>query len=437
MRIVQITPGSGPDYYCENCLRDAALVRALRAGGHDVLLVPLYLPLQGTAGTASGPTPVFFGGINVYLQQKLALFRRTPRWIDRLFDARPLLEWAGRRAGMTRAADLGEATLSMLRGEHGRQAKELERLVEWLEGQARPDVVCLSNALLVGLARQLRARLGTALACFLQDEDAFLDALPEPHRDAAWATVRERLSDVDALLPVSRYYAEVVARRLGPAAEHVHLVRPGIDLGAYAPALESPAVPTLGYLAQMSPAKGLDVLVEAYLAVRRSGRAGGVRLRVAGGCTAAEEPFVEAQQRRLAEAGAGTDATFLRRPDARAKAEMLRTLSVLCVPDEHGEAFPLYVLEALASGVPVVGPRCGAMPELAEATGGVTLYEPGKPTALAEALEALLLDPEAARAQGARGREAVAARFGAARMAAEVVEVFEKARTRYDSRSER
>ena len=111
MKIVQISPGSGDNFYCENCLRDAALVKAARKLGHDVLMVPLYLPLQADKTEQVSNAPIFFGGVNVFLQQKLALFRRTPRWIDKVFDSRKLLEWAGRKAGMTSARDLGETTI--------------------------------------------------------------------------------------------------------------------------------------------------------------------------------------------------------------------------------------------------------------------------------------------------------------------------------------
>ena len=80
--IVQITPGAGA-MYCGNCFRDNALVAALRQMGHDVTMVPLYLPLTLDEEDQSAGTPIFFGGINVYLEQKLGLFRKAPRWLRR------------------------------------------------------------------------------------------------------------------------------------------------------------------------------------------------------------------------------------------------------------------------------------------------------------------------------------------------------------------
>ncbi|MFN3651071.1 MAG: glycosyltransferase family 4 protein [Armatimonadota bacterium] len=423
MRIVQLTAGTG-SFYCGTCIRDNALVSELRRRGHDALLVPMYLPLALDEPPATAGTPVLFGGINVYLQQKLSLFRRTPRWLDRLFDSPALLRAAGRKAGMTSARELGELTLSMLRGEEGHQAKEVERLVEWMAAEGKPDVICLSNALLLGLARRLKERTGAAIVCLLQGEDTFLDALPEPERSASWAAVQERAADVNAFLPVSRYYGDLMCDRARLPREKVHPVYPGILLDGYTPAATRPDPPVLGYLARMCAAKGLETLVEAYLLLRARDRVPRLQLRVAGACTAADEVFVERMKDRLSEKGLAPDTRFLPNVSREEKIELLRGLSVFSVPATYGESFGLYVLEALAAGVPVVQPRHAAFPELIAETGGGVLCEPDDPLSLAEAIEELLLDPDRARALGAAGREAVLDRFSVARMAAGVEEVF-------------
>jgi glycosyltransferase involved in cell wall biosynthesis len=425
MRIIQITPGAGGDYRCDNCLRDSALVAELRRLGHDTLMVPLYLPMAADGPDVAGRTPIFFGGINVYLQQKSALFRRTPRWLDRALDSPRLLRWIARRAAMTHARDLAEPTLSMLRGEHGRQVKELERLVAWLAGQERPDVVCLSNALLVGLARRMKAALGVPLVCMLQDEDGFLDALPEPQRAEAWRTLAQRAGEVDALVAVSRHYRDLMRGRLGLAPERIHAVHIGIAAEGFEPAASPPDPPAIGYLAPLCPAKGLDTLVEAFLALRAGGRVPGLRLRVAGATLAEHRPFVEDLRRRLADAGAAGDVEFLPAPDRAGRQRFLRTVSVLAVPAREAEAFGIFILESLASGVPVVLARRGAYPEILEATGGGVLVEPEDPRSLAEALLGLLARPEEARGMGERGRRAVLGHFNVQRMAGEMVRIFE------------
>src|SRR5215210_5827192 len=102
MHIIQLTAGTG-SFYCGTCLRDNALVAALRRQGHDALTIPMYLPLTLDEAPTTEGAPVFYGGINVYLQQKFGWFRRTPRWLDRLLDAPALLRAAGQKAGSTRA----------------------------------------------------------------------------------------------------------------------------------------------------------------------------------------------------------------------------------------------------------------------------------------------------------------------------------------------
>jgi glycosyltransferase involved in cell wall biosynthesis len=431
MRIIQLTPGTG-SFYCGTCMRDNALVMALRALGHDAMMVPLYLPPMLDEASGGEGAPLFYGGINVYLQQKFRLFRKTPRWVDRLFDAPGMLRAAARKAGMTRASELGEFTVSTLRGEDGRQAKELERLVEWLASEGRAEVVCLSNVLLIGLARRIKAQTGAAVVCTLQGEDTFLDSLPEPDRQRAWKTVEERAADVDAFIAVSRYHADLMCERARLPADRVHVVYNGILLDGYetdAPRRNA-GPPTLGYLARMYPPKGLEALVEAYIALRVRGRIEGLQLRVAGSQTAADRPFVARLRERLAAEGLEDDVAFLPNVDRAEKIAFLQSLSVLSVPATYGESFGLYVIEALAAGVPVVQPRHAVFPELLAATGGGLLYEPDDPHALEAALEELLLDPERARALGERGRQAVREHFSVERMAENALRVFEQAAAR-------
>jgi glycosyltransferase involved in cell wall biosynthesis len=423
MKIIQITPGAGGDFRCDNCLRDNALVLELRRRGHDTLMVPLYLPLVTDGPDPAAGMPVFFGGINVYLQQKSGLFRRTPRWIDRWLDSPRLLRLVARRAAMTKAGDLGEPTLSMLRGEEGRQAKELDRLITWLAAEGRPDVICLSNALLVGMVRRMKAEIGAPVVCMLQDEDAFLDALPEPYRGEAWQTVRERAAEVDAFIAVSRYYAGVMQGRLGLAAERVHTVHIGIDVSGFEPPAAPPRPPVVAFLGQLCRGRGLDTLVEAFLAIRQAGALPGLKLRAAGGMGPEDGPFVKAIQQRLAhedvadvEIGPGLDRS--------ARQKLLREVSVVAVPSRQPEAFGLFAIEAMAAGVPVVLSRLGAYPELIEATGGGLVVEPDSAPGLARTLENLLARPEDARTMGDRGRRAVLDQFSISRMAEGVVSVF-------------
>ncbi len=422
--------------YCGGCLRDNALVGALRKLGHEVLMVPLYLPLTLDEADQSAGTPIFFGGINVYLDQKAALFRGAPGWLRDLLASPRLLKWAAGKAARTDAADLGDLTLSMLRGEAGNQAREMEALIAWLKTQPKPDVLCLSNALLVGMARRLKAELRVPVACTLQGEDTFLDALPERHRGACWRALAEQVGEVDLFIAPSRYFATRMQERLGLAAERVRVVYNGINLAGYdtAPEGAKPAVqrlkaegqsvPELGFFARMCPEKGLDTLVEAYLILRQRGRVGGLKLRVGGSCGPADEEFVKSLCQRLEAGGLLRDIEFHPNVDRQGKLSFLRSLSVFSVPARYGEAFGLYVLEALAAGVPVVQPRAAAFPELIEATGGGVLCAADSAQSLAEEVEALLLQPGRARALGEAGRRAVFQRFSAEALARAMAAVY-------------
>ena len=427
MNFIQLTPGAGL-MYCGNCLRDNALVTALLQMGHQAILTPLYLPLTLDEANQSAGTPVFLGGINVYLDQRFALFRSAPSWLRRRLASRRLLNWAAGRAASTRPEELGDLTLSMLRGDEGFQARELRDLCAWLKTQPRPDALCLSNALLIGLARPLKFDLKAPVLCMLQGEDGFLDSLPEPFRARCWQVLAQRVRDADALVAPSRFFAELMSRRLGLPDGQVKVVYNGIRPDPPPPAPSPPAgerngAPVLGFFARMCSEKGLDLLVEAYVRLRKAGRVKDLKLKLGGSCSPRDALLVETLRERLRSAGLETDAEFCPNLSREEKLSFLRSLSVFSVPARCPEAFGLYLLEALAAGVPVVQPRSGAFPELIEATGGGVLCQPADPESLAQTLEALLLAPERARALGEAGRQAVLEKFSAQRMAQGMLEV--------------
>jgi glycosyltransferase involved in cell wall biosynthesis len=428
MHLVQITPGAGA-MYCGNCFRDNALVRELRSLGHEVTMVPLYLPLTLDEEDESAATPIFFGGISVYLEQKSNFFQHAPQWLRRMLASRKLLAWAGTRTAKTRAAEVGDMMLSMLRGEEGRQARELDELIAWLKTQSPPDVICLSNALLVGLARKLKSELQTKVVCTLQGEDAFLDGLPDSHREPAWQLLRTRAADVDHFIAPSRYFADVMTQRLELPPEKVSVVYNGISLDGYEVSdprtkHQSQSAPVLGYLARMCQEKGLDTLVEAFILIKQRGNVPRLKLQIGGSCGPGDEPFVKSLRKRLAEAGFIGEAAFFPNLTRAEKIDFLQGLTVFSVPARYGEAFGLYLIEALAAGVPVVQPRHAAFPELIAATGGGLVSEL-EAKSLADKIEELLLDPVRARSLGMAGAAAVRSKFTVAAMAQETLRIFE------------
>ncbi|MBP8259574.1 MAG: glycosyltransferase family 4 protein [Verrucomicrobia bacterium] len=423
LTVVHLTPGAGQTH-CAGCFRDNTLVLELRRMGHDVLMVPLYLPLRLEDVDASRKTPVFFSGLNVYLDQRWPWFRRAPRLLHRLLARRALLGWVGRWAAKTQPAEVGELTLSMLRGEEGHQAREIEELVAWLKTQPPPNVICFSNALLLGMARRLRQVWDAPMVCTFQGEDGFVDAMPADARGAVWTLMRERAAEVDCFIAPSRYAADLMRQRLALPAERVRVIANGIRLEGYGPAPAPPAVPTLGFFARMGRAKGIDVVVDAFFEIRKRRRVPGLRLRLGGSLGSADQPLIADLRRRIEREGAGAEVDFCPNLDPAAKLEFLRSLTVMSVPARAPEVFGFYLLEALACGVPVVQPRQGAYVERIEGAGGGLLYEPNDAAALAGAVEPLLIDPARARALGETGRKAIQSDCSAERMARRFADVY-------------
>ena len=334
---------------------------------------------------------------------------------------------------MTSASDLGAITLSVLQGQTGQHVKELEKLNEGLSrvwakqgsGSRGKGVVCLSNALLVGLARPIKNRLGVPVVCTLQGEDAFLDGLGQPYRDQCWQTLTARAADVDAFVAISRYYGDVMVRRLGLPAERVHVVHNGIELDGLAPPDEPPDPLTLGYFARLCQPKGLGTLVDAFLILKQRNQHQQLQLSIAGATTGNDQQYVKALVDKLKSGGVWSDVTIQQNPNRTEKVEMLRRLTVFSVPATYGEAFGLYILEALACGVPVVQPNHGAFPELLAEIGGGILCQPDDPGALADAIESLLEDPARRRILAEQGLQQVRQRFNVDRMAKQVAQVYE------------
>jgi glycosyltransferase involved in cell wall biosynthesis len=416
LNIVQITPGAG-GMYCGNCFRDNALVAQLRRMGHHALMVPMYLPLTLDEADQSEGTPLFFSVLNVYLAQKFNCFKIAPNWLRRMFTTGWLLNRLGNFAGKTRGADVGDLMLSMMRGESGHQARELEQLIAWLREHEQPDVVCLSNALIAGLAKRLRAELGVPVVCLLEGEDAFLDSLPSPQREQTWAELRERVTDIDLFIAPTRYYADTMAQRAGIPAAKLEHINNGINLDGFEPSSLPDDPPVLGYFARMCPEKGLDSLIDAFVRLKQTGPVPALKLAVGGGCQPGDRAYVEKQKGRLRDAGLLGEATFLPNLDRDAKLAFYRGLTVLSVPALYGESFGLYVVEAMASGVPVVAPDDASFPELIEQNQAGTLCAKGDPQALADAIGQLLLDREHLAKCAAAGRQAAVQTFNIERMA--------------------
>jgi len=427
MRVAYITAGAA-GMYCGSCLHDNTLARAMIRKGHDVALIPLYTPIRTDEEDVSIDR-VFYGAINVYLEQKSALFRHTPWLLDRMLNGRGLLNWAVRRgAASSQAKELGALTLSVLQGEEGKQRKELDRLVEWLRGDYRPDVVHLSNSMMSGLARRIHAELGVPVVCSVQGEDLFLEQLVEPHLGRVMDELKKRAGDVAGFIATSRYYADHMRELLRVGSERMHQVNLGVNLDGYD--ARKPDVGdrpfVIGYLARICPEKGLHLLVEGLKRLVDATDRKRVRLEIAGYLGESDRAYFDGIMKQVAEWGIDDVVRHQGEIDRAGKIGFLRSLDVLSVPTTYREPKGLFVLESLAAGVPVVQPGHGAFPELLEATGGGLIFEPGSADALAAALRELLEDPAKRRELGRKGREAVRKSYDDGTMAENTAEVYRR-----------
>ena len=422
MRVVYLIAGAG-GMYCGSCLRDNRLAAALIAQKRDVVLIPLYTPIR-TDETDVSQSQVYYGGVNVYLQQKSALFRRLPARLSRWFNAPSLLLWAAKRSGLAEPVDLGAMTVSILKAEQGEQRRELDRLIDGLRAMS-PDLVVLPNLMFVGLARSLKSSLNVPILCMLSGEDIFLDALPPSHARQADALIRQRAGDVDAFLGPTRYFSSLATRRFSLPTDRVHVVNLGVGVDDVGDQADPPAESmTIGYLARICPEKGLANLCEAFVALRRAGRS--CRLRVAGYLGAEHRPYLEKIMADLRAQGVADEVEYLGEVDRAGKLDFLRSLHLFSVPTVYHEAKGLYVLEALACGVPVVLPAHGSFPELVQATDGGLLYDPGRLGALAETLAGLMDDPTLRAQLADRGRKSVHQSFTDRAMARQAWSIFSR-----------
>jgi glycosyltransferase involved in cell wall biosynthesis len=425
MKIATITAGAA-GMYCGSCMHDNTLVAALSALGHDALLIPTYTPIRTDEADVSQKR-VFFGGINVYLQQKSALFRHTPWFVDRLFDSRGLLNWVSRFAVKTRAEELGDLTISMLKGEHGYQRKEIAKLLHWLKREVQPDIINMSNVLLSGMVHELKDQLGVPIVGTLQGDDIFLEALAENHRSEAINLIQEHCRHMAGFIATSRFYADFMAGYLDIPRDKIHVVYPGLNLKGHGiPGPERSGPFTIGYFARICPEKGLHHLAEAFVQLKQNAPSLECQLRVSGWLGENNRAYLEDIKKRLGDRGHLQHFEHVESPDHAAKTRFFQEIDVLSVPTVYREPKGLYVLEALANGVAVVQPRHGSFPELIELTGGGLLVNPEDPADLARVLQQLAENHEHRKGLGQKGKAVVHERFHAARMAEETINLFEK-----------
>jgi glycosyltransferase involved in cell wall biosynthesis len=322
-----------------------------------------------------------------------------------------------------------EMTISILKGEQGNQRELLQELVGWIKSTYQPDIIHITNTLLIGVAREFKRSLQIPITCGLHGEDIFLEGMPQPYQEEALGLIHERAGDVDRFLAISTYYAEMFSKWVGLDRSKIDVVWPGIALDDYRKLPVEPSTPrplTIGFLARFVPEKGLHLLVDAFIRLVRSGEFPDLRLLAGGYLSRAYETYVNGIRRTIKNNGLEDRIKLLGTLERAEKLDFFHQIDVFSVPATYREPKGISILEALASGIPVVQPDHGAYPEWVSATQGGLLHRPHDSIDLAQKLAFVLRNTDLRKRMGQRAQQAAWEKFSSERMAAATLEVFQQ-----------
>jgi len=404
MKIVYLITGSGGSFYCGNCYRDMLFLRAIRkVPGITAKAIPLYLPPDKSNTDSGFDDKVFFGAISMYLREKVGIFRNMPAFFDKFFDFAPFLKLAARQSGATRTEGLEELTLHMIEGDNAFQPAEVKRLVKYLVDNGKPDIVHLSNALILGIARQIKKHMDIKIVCSLLNEDDWIEDMVEPFRSQAWALIAREAEFVDRFVTPSQYYKDFFISKTGLDGDKIDIVPLGFDPEEYNLLKSEDRPPAVGYFCRVNSHNGFDKLVDAFILLKKENNIPELTLNVCGGYTGDDKPFVSAQIRKIREHGFQKSVRIYPEFQGNKKAEFFNDVDVISVPVRKYDGYGLYIIEANSAGVPVVQPATGAFPEIIARTGGGITYQPDTVEALADALAKILNDRSKREALGQAG----------------------------------
>lgn len=430
MKVVQIIPGSGGSFYCGNCLRDSKYIESIRALGLEVIIVPMYLPLFPQEKNEE-PIPVFYGAISIYLKQLFPIFRKAPAWVEKALNSKLMLKFAARMANSTRSNGLEGMTISMLLGEHGEQKEELEKMVDWLENHYKADVVHISNALLLGLTHQLKERLKIPVVCSLQDEDTWVDGMNDVFKEETWHLLREKATEVDMFISVSHYYTTFMKEKLNLPDSKIKTLHLGVDPADYSFINAADKGKNIGFLSRLCHENGLDILVDAFILLKKMPGNEESMLILTGGHTGDDHAFLAEQKRKIQHAGLADHVQFIHDFGAEKRNAFFEQVTLLSVPVRNGEAFGIYLTEAMAAGIPIVQPNLGAFPEIVAGSGGGIIYTDNTPQELAFALNNLLVDKEKLSSLSTHARKSIEKTFNIHALSKEMASIYEEAIVRH------
>jgi glycosyltransferase involved in cell wall biosynthesis len=393
MKIVYMITGSGDSFYCGNCYRDMLYLRAMRkVPGTTTKAIPLYLRPGKSSTDYDFDDKVFFGAISLYLREKVRLFRNMPSFLDKVFNSGPFLSLAARQAGTTRTEGMEELTLNMISGGTAFRANEVDRLVRYLQQEGLPDVIHLSNALVLGLASQLKKRINVKIVCSLLNEDDWIDEMAQPYQRKAWEMIASESGSIDLFVTPSIYYKEMFIKKTGINEDKIDVVPLGFDPVPTQELNHVPGPPAVGYFCRINQMNGFDKLVNAFIELKSGPLLRDLTLHVCGGYTGDDKQFISSQIRKIKEKGFEKSLKIYSEFQGDKKTEFFNNVDVISVPVRKYDGYGLYILEANGAGIPVVQPATGAFPEIIHSTGGGIIYSPDTTSELASALQKVLIN---------------------------------------------
>ena len=386
MKILLVIPGSGDQFFCSNCLRDNFYAQALRNAGHDVVVMPLYLPL--TYPSFQADTPLFFPATSFYVAQKFFGKGKMPHLFEKILNSPSALRWAASLSGTTSAKGLEQMTLSMIKGEGKTFEQQAQKLIHWIQTYEKPDIIHISTSLLIGIAKVIKNHLNIPVVCSLKDEEIWLDSLDTQYANEGWKAIEKNAKYINRFVTSSNYYKSVVLNKI-PEIKEIDVIYPGVATNKYQSSVE-PAVPTIGFFYRMNYENGLDLLAQAFVNLKKEGSVPHLKLKIGGGYNHENKSFIKNILHILKPYK--QDVIWCDHYTLESHFHFYSNISLICNPLRFNEAFGLYICEAFAAGKPAVMPNAGSFSEIVEDAG--LLFAPNAPEHLTETLRKILTNKD-------------------------------------------
>ena len=425
MRVTYITAGAA-DMICGSCLRDNALVRKLREQECEITLVPVYTPITVEEEDFS-TDKLLLGGISVYLEQSSSLFRKLPNFLTNWLDRPSVVKFfTSRKPIQVEAENLGNLTLSILKGENGNQKRSFNKAFKWIQEEAQPEIINFSNLLIAGLAPKFKNETKLPVVVTLQGDDLFINDFKDEHRKKIIKELKILSTSVDAFITFSKFYAEKMASLLDIPIEKFHIINLGIDAEPFSGISEKKTNNrTIGYFGRIAPEKGFHNAVNSFIEINKDAANEKVRLVAGGWLSETDKNYFREQTEKINSHNLSSYFEYIGSPDLEKKKELFKRINVFTLPTDQDEPKGLSVLEAQASGIPVVQPNKGIFTEMLNKTKGGVLYNDEDSSSLSKELLALLDNPDRAEELGKTGRINTLEHFNDNKMATDTYSVYE------------